>query len=140
MIAAFAKALLAGQRPTIYGDGTQTRDFTFVHNAVHANLLAARRAEPITGEVLNVGTGGQVSVNALAAMMGQMLKKPELTPQHVPERAGDLKHSYADLVKTRKVLGYEPIVDFAPGLEETVTWYATMTGAYSRRSRSTAGC
>src|SRR5688572_30878131 len=69
VIAAFAKALLAGQRPVIYGDGSQSRDFTFVHNAVHANLLAARRVEPLSGEVINVGSGHRLSVNALAERM-----------------------------------------------------------------------
>ena len=128
VIAAFAKALLAGKHPVIYGDGAQTRDFTFVYNAVHANLLAARHAGPLGGEVINVGTGGQVSVNALAAMMAEMLKHPELTPRHEPERAGDLKHSFADLVRCRKILGYEPIVDFGAGLEETVRWYVQTAG------------
>ena len=134
VIAAFAKALLAGQRPTIFGDGEQSRDFTFVHNAVHANLLAARAASTIEGEVLNVGTGGRISVNELARTMAQSLGRADLTPIHQPERAGDLKHSFADLTRSRSVLGYEPIVEFRPGLEQTMAWYRSeLSPAPARR-------
>jgi nucleoside-diphosphate-sugar epimerase len=127
VIAAFAKALLSGARPLIYGDGEQSRDFTFVDNAVHANLLAARHASTIGGEVLNVGCGARISVNALAELMARMLEKPHLKPVHEPERAGDLKHSFADLNRTRSVLGYEPIADFQPGLTRTVKWYRSVS-------------
>jgi UDP-glucose 4-epimerase len=123
VIAAFAKALLAGKDPVIFGDGEQSRDFTFVHNAVHANLLAARRVDPIGGENLNVGCGDRISVNELARMMGEMLHASHRRPIHQPERAGDLKHSFADLKRSRATLGYQPIVDFRSGLEQTVRWY-----------------
>jgi nucleoside-diphosphate-sugar epimerase len=123
VIAAFAKALHAGKRPVIYGDGEQSRDFTFVANAVHANLLAAKKAESIRGEVINVGCGASISVNALAGEMSEMFGRPDLQPVHEPERAGDLKHSYASMTRARAMLGYEPIVDFATGLETTVEWY-----------------
>jgi nucleoside-diphosphate-sugar epimerase len=133
VIAAFAKALLAGERAVIYGDGEQTRDFTFVHNAVHANLLAARRAEPLRGEVINVGTGGQISVNALYGMMADTLKKPGIPAAHLLERAGDLKHSFADLAKCRTMLGYEPIVEFGAGLEATAAWYRSVLGVVATK-------
>ena len=123
VIAAFAKALLAGERPVIFGDGEQSRDFTFVHNAVHANLLAARLERDIEGQVLNVGTGGRISVNELARVMAESLGRPELTPEHRPERAGDLKHSFAGLGRSESVLGYRPIVDFRTGLDQTMAWY-----------------
>ncbi|XAL98371.1 NAD-dependent epimerase/dehydratase family protein [Phycisphaeraceae bacterium D3-23] len=123
VIAAFAKALLAGERPVIYGDGEQSRDFTFVDNAVHANLLAAKHDGPLKGEVHNVACGQRVTVNELAAAMARMLGRPELTPTHLDDRAGDVKHSLADLDKTRAALGYEPIVDFEQGLALTVDWY-----------------
>ncbi len=126
VIAAFAKALLRDARPLIYGDGEQSRDFTFVDNAVHANLLAARRTASIGGEVLNVGCGARISVNMLAEVMARMLEKPHLKPVHEPERAGDLKHSFADLKRTRSVLGYEPIADFQSGLTKTVKWYRSV--------------
>jgi nucleoside-diphosphate-sugar epimerase len=128
VIAAFAKAVLSARRPVIYGDGEQSRDFTFVHNAVHANLLAARRLEPIGGDVINVGCGGQVTVNELARQVCEMLGRPDLKPAHQPERAGDLKHSFADLRRAHVLLGYEPVVDLASGLRETLSWYQSALG------------
>jgi UDP-glucose 4-epimerase len=126
VIAAFAKAYLGGKSPVIYGDGEQSRDFTFVHNAVHANLLAARCEKPIEGEVLNVGTGISTTVNDLAAMMGAWFGRAELRPVYQPDRAGDLKHSFADLKRTRQTLGYEPIVAFQAGMEVTMGWYKSV--------------
>jgi UDP-glucose 4-epimerase len=123
VIAAFAKALLGGQRPVIFGDGEQSRDFTYVANAVHANLLAARHAGPLGGEVFNVGCGQRISVNALAGEMAAMLGREELKPLHEAERAGDLKHSFAHLDRSRSGLGYAPVVAFQPGLRQTVKWY-----------------
>ena len=123
VIAAFAKALLGGTNPVIFGDGEQSRDFTFVANAVHANLLAARHEGRIAGQVLNVGCGGRISVNELALTMGQVLGRPDLTPKHEPERIGDIKHSFADLARSHSAIGYAPIVDFRAGLERTVGWY-----------------
>jgi len=126
VIAAFAKALGAGERPLIFGDGEQSRDFTYVDNAVQANLLAARQAEPIGGEVLNVACGLRITVNQLAQQMARMMDRPNLTPCYEAERAGDVKHSLADLTAIKKVLGYDPIVDFEQGLAETVRWYASV--------------
>lgn len=123
VIAAFAKALKAGERPKIFGDGEQSRDFTFVDNAVHANLLAARRDGAISGEVMNVAVGQRVTVNELAAAMARLMGRPELKPTYAPERAGDVKHSLADLSLAKKTIGYEPVVDFERGLEATVRWY-----------------
>jgi nucleoside-diphosphate-sugar epimerase len=123
VIAAFAKALLAGKRPVIYGDGLQSRDFTHVTNVVHANLLAARRAQPLSGEVINVGCGARISVNQLAVEMARMLGRPDLAPIHEAERVGDIKHSFADLARSRELLAYEPIVTFEPGLQNSVAWY-----------------
>ena len=123
VIAAFAKAIIAGKPPTIFGDGEQSRDFTFVHNAVHANLLAARGERSLNGDVTNVACGVRISVNELAPMMCEMFGRPDLKPVHAPERAGDVKHSQADLTKARRVIGYQPIVDFKAGLRATVDWY-----------------
>jgi len=124
VIAAFAKALLAGKQPIIYGDGEQSRDFTYIANVVHANLLAARRQKPIMGEVINVGCGDRISVNQLAIEMARMLGKPHLTPVHQLERIGDIKHSYADISRAADLLSYKPIVPFEPGLATTVAWYS----------------
>jgi nucleoside-diphosphate-sugar epimerase len=123
VIAAFASSLLAGQRPVIFGDGEQSRDFTYVDNAVHANLLAARCPRPLEGAVINVACGQRVTINGLATMMGRLLGRPDLEPIHKDERAGDVKHSLADLSAARELLGYEPIVEFNTGLEPTVAWY-----------------
>lgn len=128
VIAAFAKALLAGERPTIFGDGEQSRDFTFVDNAVHANLLAARCETPIGGEVMNVACGARVTVNQLAATMAGLYGRPELTPVYKPERAGDVKHSLADLGRIKATIGYEPLVGFEKGLEPTCAWYRDALG------------
>jgi len=123
VIAAFAKAILAGKRPMIYGDGEASRDFTFVANAVHANLLAARCPTPLEGRVLNVACGLRITVNALAAATLEFFNRPDLAAIHESDRAGDVKHSLADLTQTAKVLGYKPLVDFRTGLEETLKWY-----------------
>jgi nucleoside-diphosphate-sugar epimerase len=123
VIAAFAKALHAGQRPIIFGDGEQSRDFTFVHNAVHANLLAARCEQRINGEAMNIACAQRVTVNELAAQMAAQWGRDDLTPEHRAERAGDVKHSLADLSLAKRLIGYEPIVSFADGLAATVDWY-----------------
>ncbi|MDQ3439106.1 MAG: SDR family oxidoreductase [Planctomycetota bacterium] len=127
-IAAFAKAMIAGKRPTIYGDGEQSRDFTFVHNAVHANLLAARQDRPVRGQVFNVGCGQRVSLNVLVRLMAEILGTPELSPTYGPERPGDVKHSLADITRARELLGYAPIVDFREGLAATTAWYREALG------------
>jgi UDP-glucose 4-epimerase len=123
VIAAFAKAMLSGKRPTIYGDGEQSRDFTYVDNVVHANLLAAGCGERLGGQIVNVACGVRISVNELASRMGKWLGREDLKPVYAGERAGDVKHSLADLTRAKNLLGYEPIVDFATGLEETMKWY-----------------
>jgi len=126
VIAAFAKAVIAGKNPVIYGDGEQSRDFTYIDNVVHANLLAARRAKPIAGEVINVGCGGQISVKELAQKIARMLGRPDLKPDYQPERAGDIKHSFADLARARSLLAYEPVAPFDAGLEKTLAWYRSV--------------
>jgi UDP-glucose 4-epimerase len=128
VIAAFAKALHSGRRPMIFGDGTQSRDFTYVHNAVHANLLAARSPGRLAGEVFNVATGARTDLNRLAEVMRNAIGRPDLTPIHQPPRAGDVRHSLADLSRIRAALGYEPIADFENGLKATLEWYTTTLG------------
>jgi len=123
VIAAFAKALLSGKAPIIHGDGEQSRDFTYVDNAVHANLLAARCPRKIEGTIINVAIGKRVTVNELAEKMAALLGKAHLKATHGPDRAGDVKHSLAELTVVRQLLGYKPIVDFDKGLEVTVKWY-----------------
>jgi UDP-glucose 4-epimerase len=125
VVAAFARALLRGQPPTIYGDGSASRDFTFVHNAVHANLLAARRAEPFRGCAINVATGQRLTVLQLATTMASLLGRDDLAPRFAPPRPGDVLHSQADLSRARALLGYQPVVSFEDGLRQTLEWYGS---------------
>ena len=123
VLAKFITAMLRGQRPTIFGDGTQSRDFTYIDNAVSANLLACSApAEKVCGKTFNIACGGQVTLNemvdALNRLMGTSIK-----PIHGSERAGDIKHSQADITLARQVLGYEPVATLEDGLTETVEWF-----------------
>lgn len=121
----FIKLMLRGERPTIYGDGTQTRDFTYVDNVVHGNLLACRATEA-AGETINLAAGGRVTINDLVAKLNAILGS-DLAPIHGAVRAGDIKHSRASVQKARDLLAYEPIVSFADGLRRTVAWYQRNT-------------
>ena len=127
VIAAFAKALLAGERPRIFGDGLQSRDFTFVDNAVHANLLAARCEHPLGGEVFNVACGQRVTVNELAVAMADLLGQGDLALIHEPERTGDVKHSLAELARIEQAVGYRPVIAYPAGLQATVRWYKSQS-------------
>lgn len=126
VIAIFARALLEGRRPTIFGDGEQTRDFTYVDNVVAANLAALDRdLEP--GAVINVGGGERISLNRLFQAMAEILGSP-LEPEYGPTRAGDVRHSLASIERARALLGYEPRVDWRTGLERTLAWYRQRAG------------
>ena len=113
----FLAAIDAGEAVPIHGDGTQSRDFTYVANVVEANLLAADR-EGVSGRVLNVATGRQASVNELADAIGSILGKP-VEKSHLPVRAGDVRDSWADVSAAREVLGYEAGVGLEDGLRLT---------------------
>ena len=108
-----------GERPVIFGDGGQTRDFTFVANVVQANLLALDAPEALRGEALNIGTGTQTSLLDLVAAINQTLGT-DLVPEFRPARAGDVRHSLASLDRARARLGYHPSVGFAEGLRLTL--------------------
>jgi len=123
VIAAFAKAMLVGRSPTIFGDGEQSRDFTYVDNAAHANLLAAKYSGELAGIAINVACGIRISVNELASQMAKSLKRDDLRPDYKPARTGDVKHSLADLQRAKDILKYGPIVDFDAGLTATMQWY-----------------
>jgi len=123
VISLFIKAFLSGQAPLIHGDGRQTRDFTYVSNVVDG-VLAAATAEGISGEVINVATGGRVSLLELARAL-QLITGTDLQPTLGPPREGDVKDSQADIFKARKMLGYEPAVPFEEGLRRTVEWFRT---------------
>ena len=123
VIAQFIYKMMEGTTPTIFGDGLTSRDFTFVDNAVNANLLACQAPSSVaTGRVFNVGTGKSRTLNevyeGIASALG--FTQPAL---YGPERVGDVKHSLASIERARKELGYEPRADFQQGLEKTVAWY-----------------
>ncbi len=133
VIAAFASRLLSGEAPVIFGDGTQTRDFTFVSNAVLAMLLAGASERPLAGEVMNVGVGRSISLLDLAERMRVVagLNGVVTVPVHRESRPGDVAHSLADISLARELIGYEPISDFDEGLAETVAWYRAQLGGAS---------
>jgi nucleoside-diphosphate-sugar epimerase len=120
VISVFIRALLDGRPPTIHGDGEQTRDFTYVANVVDG-VLKACHADGIAGQVINVATGGRVSLNALFAAL-QSLTGAAMVPVHGPARTGDVRHSQADITRARRLLGYAPTVGFDEGLAQTLDW------------------
>ena len=122
VIAAFAKAVLAGQPPVIFGDGEQSRDFTYVDNVVDATLRAAE-ATGASGMVFNVGTGGRFTLNQTLALLGKISGKNAVA-KYEPPRTGDIRDSQADISAARRVLGYNPTVDFEEGLRRTWQWYS----------------
>ena len=120
-IPAFVTAILRDEPPTIYGDGEQTRDFTYIDNVVHANLLAAN-APKVNGEVVNIACGERVSVNQIIRQINELLGR-NVKPKYVPERPGDVKHSLADITAARELIGYQPLVSFEDGLRRAIEWY-----------------
>jgi nucleoside-diphosphate-sugar epimerase len=121
VISVFARALLENTPATIYGDGEQTRDFTYIANVVDG-VLRAVKAPGVSGSVVNVATGSSISLNRLFEMM-RSLTGSRLNASYGPPRNGDVKDSLADITKARALLGYEPKVSFEDGLRETVEWY-----------------
>jgi len=121
VLARFATAFLEEEQPVVFGDGEQTRDFTYVDNAVQANLLACE-APGVSGCVFNVGTGDRASLNQTLEYLRQISGK-KLEAKYDPPREGDIQDSQADISKARELLGYEPTVRFAEGLERTFEWY-----------------
>jgi len=117
--------MLAGEQPTIYGDGEQSRDFTYIDNVVHGNLLAADAgAEKVSGQMMNVATGTRITLNETFRILCDLTGyKGE--PAYGPPRSGDIRDSLADIRLAGDLLSYSPIVDFREGLRRTVEWYRT---------------
>jgi UDP-glucose 4-epimerase len=126
VIALFTAALGGGRTPTVFGDGLQTRDFTYVADVVQA-LTKAAEAPGVSGKVYNVGTGRGVNLLELIAALNKLLGTTAVA-QHGPERAGDIRHSRADIGLARRELGYEPVVAFEKGLALTLEWYRRIGG------------
>jgi len=123
VLAKFITQMLRGEQPTIFGDGAQSRDFTYVDNAVEANLLACKApASEVAGRVFNVATGRRVDLNETFQTLKKLIGYTG-DVQYGPERAGDVKHSLADMSRAEKHLGYKPKVDFEEGLRRTIEWY-----------------
>jgi len=123
VLAKFIALMLRGEQPAIYGNGEQSRDFTYIDNAVEANLLACQApAARAAGQVFNIATGRRVTLNETFKLL-QGLTGYSGQPNYGPERGGDIKHSLADISKAAAALGYQPKVDFEEGLRRTVEWY-----------------
>jgi nucleoside-diphosphate-sugar epimerase len=133
VISRFIGALLGGERPVIYGDGEQSRDFTYIDNVVDANLKAAGSSRGI-GQVINIANGERISLNQLLGELKSLTGKSDVVANYTAPRAGDVKHSLADISRARALLGFEPRVDLRAGLQLTIDWWAK-----SRFAKATTG-
>jgi UDP-glucose 4-epimerase len=134
VLAKFISAMLRGEQPTIYGDGEQSRDFTFIDNVVNANLLASEApVSQVGGRALNAATGRRITLNETYKIL-QKLTGYSGAPAYGPERKGDIKHSLADISLAEKYLGYKPTVAVEEGLSKTVAWYRSTSGQPARQS------
>lgn len=124
VIPLFIKAILQDHSPTIFGDGLTSRDFTYVDNNVQSNILACAAPRTAVGEIINIACGYEISLNQLAEKINQQLGK-NIPVKYAAERAGDVKHSLADIRKAEKLLGYKPLVSFDAGLAKTIEFYKT---------------
>ena len=126
VIPLFIKAILKQERPTIFGDGLQTRDFTFVENVVQANLLASE-VPAAAGKVFNIANGKTITLLDLLALLGRILGK-EIEPIFAPPRVGDVKHSKAEVEKAQSILGYKPQFDVEAGIRRSLEFYQAWVG------------
>ena len=131
VLAIFCRKMLAGEQPTIYGDGEQSRDFTYIDNVVHANLLAASaRAEKVAGRVINAATGSRITLNETFKLLCG-LTGYRGDSDYAPPRTGDIRDSLADIRLAGELMGYAPLVNFEEGLRRTVDWYRQTEGRSS---------
>ena len=124
VIPLFLTRLLAGKQPTVFGDGEQSRDFTYVENVVQGNLLAVEKPG-IAGKVFNLANGRATTLNTLLRLLGELLET-DVQANYQPARVGDIRDSMADISATRRELGYEPGVDFEEGLRRSIEYYRSM--------------
>ena len=122
VISRFIDALMKGSKPIIYGDGEQTRDFTYIENVVDANIRAAQTSSGI-GQVMNVANGEKVSLNELLETLKTITGNDDVTAEYLPERTGDVKHSQADNTRAIEWLGYQKLIDLEEGLKRTIGWW-----------------
>jgi UDP-glucose 4-epimerase len=121
-IPAFVTSILKDEPPTIYGDGEQSRDFSYIDNVVEANLLAAR-APKTAGEIINIACGESVTINQIIEMINEIVGK-NVKPIYTDPRPGDVKHSLADISLAQKTIGYKSVISFKAGLEKAIDWYS----------------
>lgn len=124
VVSRFISSLLSNQRPVIYGDGEQSRDFTYIDNVVFANLNAGS-AKEASGKVINVANGQRITLNQLLAELKELTGKQDVTAEYLEPRVGDVRHSLADITMARELLGYESKVDLREGLKRTIDWWKT---------------
>ena len=124
VVSRFISALLNDERPVIYGDGEQSRDFTYIENVVAANLSAAS-APNAAGKVINIANGERVTLNELLDELKQLTGRTDVTAEYLDPRVGDVRHSLADITMARELLGYESKVDLREGLKRTLKWWKT---------------
>ncbi|HVO58099.1 MAG TPA: SDR family oxidoreductase [Dongiaceae bacterium] len=136
VLSKFCSAFLDATEPVVFGDGEQTRDFTYIENVVQANLLACT-AEGASGRAINVGTGARISLNQTLGLLREISGK-NLEAKYEPARDGDIRDSQADVTLAREILGYEPTVDFAEGLRRTFAWYSEAEAKARARQRAEA--
>ncbi|MEO5928883.1 MAG: SDR family oxidoreductase [Candidatus Kapaibacterium sp.] len=128
VIPKFIEMMRAGERPTIYGDGEQSRDFTYIDNVVHANILAATTDAGVAGEVFNVACGERTTLNQLVAALNGTLGTA-VEPLYTERKMGDVQHSFASIEKFRLATGYTPLVGFEEGVRRTANWYCAREAA-----------
>ena len=131
VLAILCRKMLAGEQPTIFGDGEQSRDFTYIDNVVQGNLLAAAApAEKVSGQMMNLATGAQITLNQVFDILRDLTGFRE-RPIYADARPGDIRHSTADITLASELLGYRPSVDFREGLCHTVSWYRASCDRYA---------
>ena len=129
VLAIFCRRMLAGEQPTVYGDGEQSRDFTYIDNVVHGNLLAAAApVDKVAGQMMNLATGNRITLNETFAILCELTGYTG-QPAYAPNRSGDIRDSLADITLANQLLGYSPIIDFREGLRRTVDWYRAGAGS-----------
>jgi nucleoside-diphosphate-sugar epimerase len=124
VVSRFISSLLSNERPVIYGDGEQSRDFTYIDNVVFANLNACS-AKEASGKVINVANGQRITLNQLLAELKELTGKQNVTAEYLEPRVGDVRHSLADITMAREFLGYESKIDLREGLQRTIDWWKT---------------
>jgi nucleoside-diphosphate-sugar epimerase len=125
-IPAFVTHMVRGERPPVFGDGEQSRDFCYIDNVVSANLLSLK-AEKLSGETVNIACGERVTLNQIIALINQHLGT-NIEPNYQDPRPGDVRHSLASLDAAKRAIGYEPLIMFAEGLERSIEWYKQNAG------------